>query len=855
MEKINRLRISVTGVIIAISHVFSLPGPEFYIKIFQRQSICIKVTVKEHFNWLTSLKIGVTYRFSKLVPKEIILYTGEAVQYADVVAESVVQEVQSVFPLPLQEMCLNAVSCTDIVADDSFDDFGLYKLRGGATLCTAFIAHMVNMENFRCMNSITIYNAHDRNVDGTKYYVMCAGSYAVSQLEYSPVPKKPSYQHPVIGFVLEKGWGFEDFLWLIQIFSKLKGLFDGILMLHDEMYRKCVLGILNNLMLDDPVSSDSIGKLNQIFMKEFLNSNHECAALAVPKHLSLDVLTIEDFRNLLISSEEASDMFWSHKSLFVSNSGQNGTKCVIVGKLSIAEESTCLMLSDGVSLIRCILVGRSDNCSNIKSYVNNVVIVREAFVVMEEFRSSNSESGVSFEKEYLYVFLSPDDIHPICDASKNDSVLPPHTNECTTSRKEQASCTAENLSVDGAFLSQHVLIHHVSIPMIYENTKQFYCLVSLLGRPVESDSVGDSATKEFKEEGRLCILCMKKHMFQVYPFLYENRVYAIRYPRSHGVHLFDKRVRDLPDVPFRDVVHVQGVLVFRSHQTTKYPRKRKLDDHHYGVPLQQNIIVEMRDEESDSTIRIYLIALTAKLYPVGLLPGSLVCIKFIEKRISAQNKVFYQSTCFTSIQIMEHCRASPVSAEGVLWDWSKRHSYISKESEGSSSLQSPFWGIFNITKVWKFEVVSLCRACNSRIRYGRCTYVGCSNLLKDPMITANANFSVEDGSGEAFMSAKDENVRKLFDFSPSEWEELGAIATRSEVIFSSKKYSQQSAMNSHEKDEDANQSVFNRLSSDVGLKPWHILCRKFVNNDDGNLRLFCLDVKEIDLARVENLCS
>ncbi|XP_071441680.1 CST complex subunit CTC1-like [Hetaerina americana] len=896
MEKRKCRRVNVKGVVVAVSHLLLPPVAGFFVKIIISQPLCIRVRIKEHFQWLSFLKVGVTYRFSQLDPVKITSGAEEEVQFVDASADSTAQECQLALPKSLQDIVISALSYQGTVTDDSLSSLGLYQLEKGFMLCTSFIAHKACIETFKCLDPIIVYNAHYTKTNGSKYYIMCARSHAVSQPGNLPTSKDSSTLHPVIAFALEKGLCFDELLWLTTIFSKLKKLLDQKQIQGNETNRKHVFEVLNHLLFNGPSVSDSSFKSRSL-MKEFLLNDHGCPSLVARNHPNLVVITSKDCHDW--SKTTTYEKLWFYNLHHIIDKGKVDRKQALVGRLNVEGEIPRLVLSDEETPICCVFIGDSGCCSQITQYIGKTLIVRKATVVVEQFKLSNAAKGIHFEKDYVYVLLSPIDMYPVCssleNAAESSNVLdfPNIMND-----GESHNSAVQNVQRD--FFSQRLLINHVSTPVIYDNEKQFYCLVSLLGQPVESTN---AATEISNEKGRLCLLCMKKNLLKYHPFLFENRVYEIKYPSSYGIQLFNKRtnfpalasgavflpftsgviipfgssilgpftlpnlpsdsiinkeiyrIRDAKDVEFHDVIHLQGIVAFRSHQDTKYPRKRKINDDNYGIPVEQNIILELRDEESDETIRIYLIAYAGKLYPLGLLPGSRVCLKFMEKKVSANNKHFYQSTCFTSVKLLGNPEVSPKSSisEGKQsLDSSKRHSFIANEAKVSCNLYSPFWGIFSITKIWKFEVLPRCRTCNSLIQYGRCTYVGCSYILRDPLITANANFLVEDGSGEAYMSAKDENVRKILGFCESGWKELGMVSTKKRVLFDKRKCVEQQSSEGNDKSID--QIVFNRLCSQVELKPWHILCRKFPNEEGRDmLSLFCLDVEEIDLERAELL--
>ncbi|XP_015280021.1 PREDICTED: CST complex subunit CTC1-like [Gekko japonicus] len=159
-------------------------------------------------------------------------------------------------------------------------------------------------------------------------------------------------------------------------------------------------------------------------------------------------------------------------------------------------------------------------------------------------------------------------------------------------------------------------------------------------------------------------------------------------------------------------------------------------------------------------------------YLWGMLPGARILFHNLQRRISRFRNVYCTYTASSCLSVLSPL---PPASPPRPTDGGSRFpaAYLSR-----IQLQPPSLGqvqvTCHVTCVLTLSLSWTCSLCGSIIKEGRCSQQNppCSSCTG--VIKANARILVEDGTGEAVVSCRNQQVREVLALSPKEWDVVQA---------------------------------------------------------------------------------
>lgn len=288
------------------------------------------------------------------------------------------------------------------------------------------------------------------------------------------------------------------------------------------------------------------------------------------------------------------------------------------------------------------------------------------------------------------------------------------------------------------------------------------------------------------------------------------------------------------------IVNICGVVVKRSFMTAKYDWQKvkiplKATKEGVGFPENKLLRILIQDKEfSNQNIWVYLgknNKISVPQYPLGIIPGAEISITWLECIVSNNNYVYLSSTRLTRVTIERVTR--PLKEHSL----PTKHQFICELSQMLTGRMCLIFASLSI--VLKVTLKTICPSCESDLRNGSCSYVGC-HANKEGVIAGACRFVVDDGSGTASVFLKDLTlIRFLFDIRDNQWNIIENILKEEPLNYDSKmdKFSASPA-----------QRAFNALvGNPQNFRPLKIVGRIFAQPSNvDHMSLFGLSVQAVD---------
>eukprot|EP00062_Callorhinchus_milii_P022115 gi/632979559/ref/XP_007906538.1/ PREDICTED: CST complex subunit CTC1 isoform X2 [Callorhinchus milii] len=193
-----------------------------------------------------------------------------------------------------------------------------------------------------------------------------------------------------------------------------------------------------------------------------------------------------------------------------------------------------------------------------------------------------------------------------------------------------------------------------------------------------------------------------------------------------------------------------------------------------SVPGDWNLKLTVGEVGNPSgTVDVY-IDLMRLSYTLGILPGAVVAFCDLERCISRSNNVYCKFLPSSSLTVLvfpssETQRSSSWPAKMPIGNLPHLYlgNVITRPGRGLQGIT-----ICHVVHVWWLSMQWVCSLCSSIFQQGRCTKSSGSCPSAVGVFRASGSVIVEDGTAEARVSCRDEQVAELLAVSSEEWEEL-----------------------------------------------------------------------------------
>ncbi|XP_059808909.1 CST complex subunit CTC1 isoform X1 [Hypanus sabinus] len=170
-------------------------------------------------------------------------------------------------------------------------------------------------------------------------------------------------------------------------------------------------------------------------------------------------------------------------------------------------------------------------------------------------------------------------------------------------------------------------------------------------------------------------------------------------------------------------------------------------------------------------------------YTIGILPGSIVVFRNLERIISRHNNVYCKFVPSSSVSVLELSSLDGKSSLSSAPIAERPFVYLGNLISGQENCQQ---GIVccHVVNVHSLKLQWVCSRCSSIFKQGRCTRNSEPCPSADGVFQAYANIIVEDGTAEAWVYCKDKQIAHLLQLGSTEWEGLQQhVAQQGSVYF------------------------------------------------------------------------
>nr|XP_022334273.1 CST complex subunit CTC1-like isoform X1 [Crassostrea virginica] len=325
------------------------------------------------------------------------------------------------------------------------------------------------------------------------------------------------------------------------------------------------------------------------------------------------------------------------------------------------------------------------------------------------------------------------------------------------------------------------------------------------------------------------------------------------------------------------MVSLEGRIKSRRHLSADNPLYRSRvnfpSDSTLCVSTLENrtICLTVTGEDPEEELVIYM-TLNNISYPLGLLPGHVIRLCNLERKVSRQGSVYCQYVVISTVQVLEVQTQPPLTiseekeTKESLWERSSLHQLCEIWRQPDLSAMQCVCHIHKITTI---ALKSTCNNCSTVICNGQC-----ENPLCDPghgtKFSASACLFVDDGTSFATVRCYSNIVQKLLELSETEWFDLEEAVKQEGDIFmtasddgssvqqflrvlreASHLHRQKNLLlklDKHHTWQETFQDIDSASSSDFAMKT--------VDTGSGNLetrclpmlQLICLDIREVDFT-------
>ena len=296
-------------------------------------------------------------------------------------------------------------------------------------------------------------------------------------------------------------------------------------------------------------------------------------------------------------------------------------------------------------------------------------------------------------------------------------------------------------------------------------------------------------------------------------------------------------VADITDIPFGALVNVEGVIVEKWLELSKYSSGSKTNED----PLLSHVDIELKLTSSSNssnlkthvTLSLYVTKWDLKANLLGLFRGVHVKFNNVIKAMSKKANVYLMTTMFSTVKIMKASSHMNPCQDEI---YAQPVDFLSAFTPNKA-----FHCYFTLEAIIKFSMTASCGACGQVVKRGSCTFVGChaGNKVRTDF-EVKATFKVEDptrGSALLFCD-KPDLLTKMLNLSIEEWHDLEneAIQLGELVYLTNSSLSNNALFN-----------VFCKCYPSQILCQFRCICRLLKAADqplDDSIKLYCIHVLE-----------